>query len=200
MVIDLKEVLQKHLEWLRGITTGIRANLCDADLRGADLRGANLHGANLRGADLCGANLRDADLRGADLCGADLCGANLLDADLLDANLRGAVGVELAIAKTRVAPREGSVIGWKKCNDGVIVKLKVPEAAKRSNAFGRKCRAEFVEVLELFGGEVGISQHDGKTEYRVGETVHCDQWCDDFMIECTGGIHFFVTREEAEAY
>ena len=60
--MDLKEILRKHLMWLRSENGGERA----------DLRGANLRGANLRGADLRGANLRGADLRGAKLRGADL--------------------------------------------------------------------------------------------------------------------------------
>jgi hypothetical protein len=68
------------------------------------------------------------------------------------------------------------LIGWKKCRDGVIVKLSIPETAKRSSAFGRKCRAEYADVLELIGGDVGISQHDGKTEYRVGQRITPDHF------------------------
>jgi hypothetical protein len=82
----------------------------------------------------------------------------------------------------------------------VIVKLRVPEAAKRSHAFGRKCRAEFADVLEVFGSDHGVSSHDGVTTYRVGQRVMCDAWGEDWMQECSGGIHFFITRAEAEAY
>ena len=101
---------------------------------------------------------------------------------------------------TRVVPPEGEVTGWKKCRGQVLVKVRVPADAKRSNAFGRKCRAEFVDVLEIVGGEYGISSHDGKTLYEIGKRVTCDKWCEDFTQECSGGIHFFITREEAEAY
>ena len=69
---ELTEILKKHVEWLKDISNGLRANLSDADLRGANLIGANLRCANLRGA-----NLSDADLIGADLRGANLIGANL---------------------------------------------------------------------------------------------------------------------------
>ena len=41
--------------------------------------------------------------------------------------------------------------------------------------------------------------HDG-TVYRVNETVVADSYDDNPLIECTHGIHFFLTREEAEAY
>lgn len=155
--------------------------------------GADLHGAYLRGADL-----RGADLSGADLYEANLHGANLHGADLYEADLYGAKDIPvLAAARTLIA-HEGQIIGWKKCRGGVIVKMTVPAEARRSNATGRKCRAEFADVLEVIGADVGISSHDGKTEYRVGERVTCDTWCEDRWQECAGGIHFWLTREEAE--
>jgi hypothetical protein len=96
--VNLKEIQQKHLAWLRN-TGGAKADLSGANLRGADLRDADLRGANLRranlrgadlsGADLSGADLSRADLRGADLRGANLSGADLRGADLRDADLRG---------------------------------------------------------------------------------------------------------------
>jgi hypothetical protein len=166
----------------------------------ADLYGANLSGANLSGADLSGAYLSEADLSGANLSGADLSRANLSGADLSEADLSGAIDANLVIARTRILP-EGSLIGWKKCQNDVIVKLRIPEDAKRSHAFGRKCRAEFAEVLEVIGASVGLSNHDnGKTRYEVGQTVRCHEWSDNWQEECAGGIHFFITREEAEAY
>ena len=175
------------------------ANLSGANLSDADLRGADLSGADLRGADLSGANLSDADLSGADLRGADLSGANLRGADLSGANLSDAKNADLAIAKTRIIG-EGSLIGWKKCMFGVIVKLRIPEESKRSHAFGRKCRAEYVDVLEVFGSKQGISAHDRKTVYAVGQRVTPDKFCENWQDECSNGIHFFITRIEAENY
>ena len=125
-----------------------------------------------------------ADLRGADLRNADLCGVK---------------GADLAIAQTRILP-EGSIIGWKKCRNDVIVKLRIPEEAKRSHAFGRKCRAEYADVLEIFGAEEAISKHDNTVAYRVGERVTCHEWDGNWQEECAGGIHFFITRIEAENY
>jgi hypothetical protein len=57
-----------------------------------------------------------------------------------------------------------------------------------------------VKVLEVFGAELGISCHDGKTEYRKGHIVRCDKWNEDRWTECGGGIHFYLTRVEAEAH
>ena len=120
-------------------------------------------------------------------------------ADLSGADLSGAENAELVIAQTRILP-DGDLIGWKKCKDGVIVKLAIPAAARRSHAFGRKCRAEFADVLEVIDGSVGVSSHDKKTEYRVGCRVTADRFDDNWQEECAGGIHFFITRVEAENY
>ena len=143
--------------------------------------------------------LVEAVKQGADLQDADLQGANLRGADLRGADLRGAKNADYAIAQTRILP-DGDIVGWKKCKNDVIVKLLIPSNAKRSHAFGRKCRAEFAKVIEVIGSAVAISRHDEKTEYRVGETVKCDKWDDNWMVECSGGIHFFITKIEAENY
>ena len=177
-----------------------RAYLAGAYLTGANLTRAYLTDANLTGANLAGAYLTRANLAGAYLTGANLTGANLTDAYLAGANLAGAKNADLAIAKTRILP-EGDLIGWKKCSDGVIVKLKIPAEAKRSHAFGRKCRAEFVDVIEVIGADIGVTDaHGPRTEYRVGQRVVPDSWDDNWQDECSHGIHFFITKAEAEAY
>lgn len=171
-----------------------------ADLICANLSGACLGYVNLSGANLCGANLGYANLSGANLSGADIFGADLSRAHLSGSDLSGAKGVECAIARTSIVPEFGDFCGFKKCKNGVIVVVKIPKASKRSNASGRKCRAEYVKVIDVIGAEVGISMYDEKTEYRKGEIVRCDKWDDNRWNECSGGIHFFLTRAEAEAY
>ena len=37
-------------------------------------------------------------------------------------------------------------------------------------------------------------------EYRVGAEVRPDSYDDDPRVECTNGIHFFLTRAETEEY
>ena len=152
----------------------------------------NLQGANLQRANLQGADLRGAYLRGADLQGADLRGAR---------NLEEARDYKLAIAQTRILP-EGDIIGWKKCENDVIVKLLIPASAARSHAFGRKCRAEFVYVLKVFGASEGTSMtvQGPHTVYRAGERVSPSSFSHDWKEECAPGIHFYITREEAEAH
>jgi len=186
--IDLKTILDLHSKWLRG-DGGERA-----DLQGANLRSADLQGAYLQGADLQRANLQGANLRSADLQRANLQGANLRSADL-----QGAAGADLALSIASHLP-EGQFDAWKKCKNGVLIRLRIPAEAQRSHGASRKCRAEFVEVLEVIGADKGISIHDNKTEYIKGQIVRCDKWSDDRWEVCAGGIHFYLTRLEAEAH
>ena len=53
-------------------------------------------------------------------------------ADLSMADLSGAKNHELAVAMASHLP-EGDLIGWKKCREGVIVKLEIPSRARRSH-------------------------------------------------------------------
>ena len=171
----LQKILKNHALWLKN-KKGEKANLQEADLRGANLWERILWGANLRGANLWGADLRGANLRGA---------------DLREANLQEARTPYFQI------PQEGSLIVWKKLRGKVLCKLKIPENAKRTTSLvGRKCRAEFAEVLE---GE-GVSLYDDMTEYKVGKIVKPESYNDDIRFECASGIHFFLTKEEAENY
>ena len=182
------------------------ANLGGAYLSGADLWRANLSGADLRKANLSGANLGGADLRKANLSGADLWRANLSGADLSGAYLRSAKYNEGTAFFALACPEEGDFIAWKKVNN-VIVKLKVPAEAKRSSATTRKCRCEFAEVLELQSLD-GAPYKDDKVVnnnhvgiiYKVGEIVRPDSWDNDRWNECSHGIHFFITRDEAVMY
>jgi hypothetical protein len=177
------------------------AILSGADLSGADLSRANLSRADLSWANLSGAILSGAILSGAILSGAILSGANLSRANLSGANLSGADHAELALAQIQFIPEEGSFIGWKKCRNNVIVKLQITETAKRSHGGERKARCSEALVLEIFGAETATSGGGYATvEYRKGETVRPDKWNDNRWNICSHGIHFFLTRAEAEAY
>jgi hypothetical protein len=54
-------------------------------------------------------------------------------------------------------------------------------------------------VLEVFGAEFGVTNnHGSRTEYRVGQRVTPDSFSENFQDECSNGIHFYITRLEAE--
>ena len=142
------------------------------------------------------ANLSGANLYGADLSRANLFGANLYGADL-----------ELQLLNKFfpiACPETGSFIAWKKCRNRLIVKLEVLEDAKRSSAYGRKCRCSAAKVLAIENAdgtqsdlqEVG-SMYNPEFVYRIGETVRVYDFDEDRRNECAPGIHFFITRQEA---
>lgn len=203
-------------------------NLRNANLGRANLHGVNLRDANLSDADLSGADLSNADLVRANLSNADLASANLSNVNLMYANLYGA---DLREAKNvsfipLVCPSAGKFTGWKKAliikglvlrgehlkqkrSDvllDVIVKLEIPEDARRSSATTRKCRCDraFVKSITSIDGtesfECALSSYDNNFVYRVGEMVSVDDFDEDRFNECAPGIHFFIDRQEAIDY
>jgi uncharacterized protein YjbI with pentapeptide repeats len=226
---ELNEVLAKHKLWLESEgAKGEQADLSHADLSYADLEDANLSRANLAGANLSeaileGVDLSHAILEGVDLSHADLSYANLSRAELSHANLSCAIlyraileGAILSYANLsyanlshtdlegallpnfQICPEQGDFIAWKKCKTGVV-KLLIPATAQRtSNLIGRKCRASAAVVLRAPRG--ACSAHDGTTQYITGQTIIPDSYDPDIRVECTHGIHFFITKKEAQEY
>ena len=170
---ELDEILRKHKLWMTDEPEGEKANLSKA----------NLSKANLFGADLFGADLSKADLSGA--------------------NLSGAKNITCPIA----CPEKGSFIAFKKARDGFIVELEIPEDAKRCSATTRKCRcskARVVSITNPDGTETEVtsvaSKRDAGFVYKVGEVVEVPNFDENRWNECSSGIHFFITRQEAVDY
>ena len=193
-----------------------RANLSGANLSRANLSRANLFGANLYWANLSGVNLYGANLYGANLFGANLYEANLYESDLSEAMLYGANLSQANLSKDQInkyfpicCPEHGSFIGWKKAGSGkYIIKLEIQEEAKRSSAYGRKCRCSSAKVLaiENLDGSCAkditqvVSRFDQTFLYELGQIVSVDNFDEDRRHECSTGIHFFITRQEAVDY
>ncbi len=195
----------------------LTADLSSANLRSANLRSADLSSADLRYADLRYANLRSANLRSANLSSANLRYANLRSADLRSANLRSAnlssaKNLELVLYNGSTAffalqcPEEWEFIWWKKCKNNTIVKLLIPKNAKRSSATTRKCRASEAKVLAIYDSEwkeikETFSSYSYNFLYKKWKVVKPkEEFCEDRWNECASGIHFFITRKEAELY
>lgn len=125
---------------------------------------------------------------------------NLSEANLFGANLSGAENIPyIPIA----CPDIGSFVAWKKVNS-YIIKLQIPEDAKRCSATTNKCRCNKALVLAIEnkdGTDSGMTTLINKVYatcvYTVGEMVYPDSWDDDRWKECSHGIHFFVNRQEA---
>ena len=183
------------------------ADLYDADLSGADLECANLYGANLYGANLYGANLRNINLSGANLwCAnlgyADLSGADLSGVNLWSTDLSRVKNIFFPIA----CPEKGSFIAFKKAGC-YIIELFIPSNAKRCSATSRKCRcskAKVISITTLSGDKTNItevhSNYDPNFIYKLGEYVEVKDFDDNRWNECSTGIHFFITRQEAVNY
>lgn len=134
-------------------------------------------------------------------------------------------------------PYEGEFIGYKKCRDkegnNVIVTLRIPAHAKRSSAWGNKCRCseaivEDIRKIEsyidnsckndIFSYKPRIIQSTSKQiksahtkfaygscikqplTYLLGQTVVPDSFDPNRFNECSHGIHFFMTEQEALDY
>ena len=59
-----------------------------------------------------------------------------------------------------------------------------------------------MRVIALHGTDASevAGMYDPETIYRVGEIVRPDSYDPDIRVECSHGIHFFITRKEAEDY
>ena len=90
--------------------------------------------------------------------------------------------------------------------------MRVPAGAKRTaTPVGRKCRAAALEALAIYEHDTGAELEESPgwrgsqvyrsgVMYRVGHTVYPDSYNDDIRVVCTHGLHFFLTRKEAEGW
>lgn len=131
----------------------------------------------------------------ANLSGADLFGAGYIEK---------AKNLFYPIA----CPEIGAFIGWKKARGKnsrkeCIVKLEITEDALRSSATGRKCRcskATVLEVQDMNGNtldQAAVSDKDCNFSYIPGTVVSVPDFDENRWNECSTGIHFYITREEA---
>ena len=171
---------------------------------GDDFRGRAFDNQNLRVE-----NFRYCDLRGADLSKAIIDFTTCFDDAIFDEHTKMP-----DIPMT--CPEEGEFIGYKKAmrfafrdtwtpSARCIVKLLIPADAKRSSGVGRKCRCDKAKVLEIttIDGkpvEAAASMYNKLFVYILGETVGVCDFDECRWHECTRGIHFFMTREEAVEY
>jgi len=180
------------------------SRLCNAELCDASLSDVNLRHSDLYKVNLCNANLHDVNLRGANLCDANLCNTNLYNVNLRGANLYNAKNIPFI---PLACPSEGSFIAWKKVKRNLI-KLEIPENAKRCSAATQKCRASEAKVLGIYtldGKKTKLKNivnryEDSVIDYIVGETIYPDSFDENRWNECSHGIHFFINKQDAIDY
>ena len=144
------------------------------------------------------------DVKGLVSMRADLSCANLIYANLRDANLRDAKNILYIPLE---CPSEGLFIGWKKVNN-ILIKLEIPEDARRSSATTKKCRCDKAKVLGFYNA-LGTEELDmtelvndkyEKCKYVKSEMVYPDSFDENRWNECSHGIHFFVNKQDAINY
>lgn len=158
-------------------------------------------GADLGYADFLYSSLRKANLTNADLTGVNFCGCSSLDDEILTNTKMPDIPF--------ACPDSGAFIGWKRCLDDdahdVIVKLLIPEDAKRLSSISRKCRCDkaiVLEIKDMNGKDINkaYSIHDASFVYKVGETVSVSDFDNNRWVQCAEGIHFFINKQEAIGY
>lgn len=102
-----------------------------------------------------------------------------------------------------------AIIGYKKVNSAkhsyVILKLEIPKGAIVFSINGSKCRTNTAKVLEIVTKDIPknaelFSIYNDDFIYEVGKTYEITDFDTRYNIECSSGIHFFKTVEEAAAY
>lgn len=208
----------------------------NSDFHCAIFTNADVYYSSFNNANLCGTYFVNSSLSFSKFKFANLSVTMLNDTTFNNCDFKNASGiVKPAILANGVdiplrCPDTGAFIGWKACHGPsydiklkdiykmystfsnskiYIVKLLIPEDAKRSSSDSNKCRCDkaiVLEIQDLFGNVITddrevVSLHDPSFIYKKGRTVTPeDDFCEDRWEECSSGIHFFITREEAVDY
>jgi hypothetical protein len=121
------------------------------------------------------------------------------------------------LPRFQIVPEQGEFIGWKKViteTGRYILKLLITKDAQRTSTldgFGRKCRASKVKVLSAEPSTENsytpkvkprkfYSMYDNCFSYELGKIVEEPTYDPTIFKECSRGIHFFMTKQEAIEY
>lgn len=188
------------------------SNFTYANLPNAQLIYASIHHCNFYGADFMCARLRQtllydtiltrANFYAADLSSATLDCTNIDQVDFTSCNLYhakifNAIGNLLEYRKGKILTE--SIIGYKKCRNNVIVTLEIPKDAIVFSINGSKCRTNKAKVIAIDGTDRAFSSFSWMS-YHVGDEFNIKNFNCEYNAECANGIHFFMTRKEAENY
>lgn len=174
----------------------------------------------MRKTEIIDTNIYDCNLNFISI----MNGNDIIDCEILDNKITSNDKREIV---PLACPEKGSFIGFKKARtnpilgDYCIVELEIPADAKRSSATTRKCRCDKAKVLSIAKIDNGefiseaYSVYDPTFIYKVGEMI-CSHGIDAKYVssiddcvqnfdsnrwnECSTGIHFFMSKNEAERY
>lgn len=183
----------------------LMADVFDSDFKGSDLEEAKFSGADMDNTGFADTNLKNASLMFAsrtywsDFTNADMTGVLTEEVDFDPELIKGVKGLEQSIC----CPEEGSFVAWKKCREGKILKLLIPERAERKGNTRRSLRASEAVILEIFDKDgypdkEAYSLYDEEFKYVKGEKVYAGE-ADYEHLGDVAGIYFVLSRKEAEA-
>ena len=176
------------------------------NLENSSVENALFDGCSLHGANFTNANLKTASFRYCDLRESNIEGANLFGAVLEYAKFDGIVSNEDTKWFRMHCPETGAFLGYKKCVNDRMVQLLIPADAKRTSATLPSCRCNKAKVLTIKSFdfkenyEEAWSLVDENFVYRRGQWVEVKDFNEDRWQDSTTGIHFWMTRQEAENY
>ncbi|MDK8254533.1 pentapeptide repeat-containing protein [Gemella morbillorum] len=184
----------------------INANLSNVNFYSSQLVNVLLDDCNLQNANLKNANLERASLRRVNLTYADIRGAKLYAAVLENAILDNIIFDDKTENFRIHCPEQGAFVAYKKGLDNLIIKLLIPSDARRVSSTMNCCRCDKAKVLEIKNFE-GTKFFDEAWStvaenfcYKLGEWVNAGNFNEDRWYDSTGGIHFWMTEDEAKAY
>ena len=90
------------------------------------------------------------------------------------------------------------MIGYKNSNEYKIITLEIPIGSKVFSINNNKRRTNKAKVIDV-QGEIELSSiYYADFKYHVGDEIDIIDFDENYNVECGEGIHFFLTREEAE--
>ena len=180
--------------------------LNNVDFHYSSVENALFDGCSMHGANFENANMRTASFRFCDMSDCNIKGANLYGAVLENADLTNIQSDEATQWFRLRCPETGAFLGYKKCVNDRMVQLLIPADALRTSATLPSCRCNKAKVLTIKSFDFkknydeAWSLVDENFEYKRGEWVEVKDFNEDRWMDSTTGIHFWMTREEAEAY
>ncbi len=177
----------------------------NCDLKSADIRYSKIINTSFTNCNLLEGNF-DCNFINTDLSTCDIKKCNFNDSSLDNTTMPD---------YPMACPEKGSFIGYKKVyniiNDRYqwfILKLEIPEDARRNAATNNKCRCDKAKVLKIQNLDGSIAKGITKARsiynngfiYELGKIVEEPKFDECRWYEYTSGIHFFMNREEAVNY
>ena len=198
----------------------------EADLSGADCRGTHFNKCKFFGTNFTGARLSGAEFY---ICKMDMDNEHecYIPKFIFDNKIRADFNFYFETSHRRgcpITPDSGSFNVFNICdyvemkdtflgykilyvgeNKYAVATLRISPDDKVIAFENGKCRCARAFVVSIDDGiksyQSGVSPiHVNICRYNVGEYVTADYFNDDWLIECSHGIHFFLTRKEAEEY